>query len=345
MKNIIKLFGNQQPSRKAAKVPLLIIALVAVIGFGFAACESLGSSFASLTSGPEKTEYAIGDKGPGGGIVFYDKGNGNDGWRYLEAAPADLEGQLTWAGPSYIDWYIDQDYNDGSRGYWGRVNTATILSVDADAPAAKACVDYRGGGLDGWFLPSGYEFQLIKQHASLYSLFNFKAKAYYWTSSQDSGNRAQRYYSDDKQFGAWDKDKELNVRPIRAFLTSKQGAPAVQPIDQTEVNERRAENAAYAAEYAAFFASTNRPSPVGTWNDRGDIYTFNANGTGSYKGLVGDGYVTTNLTWKVNLNKLSLTYINSGWGTAVYTFDISGNTLIWLRDGGDYRNRYTLTRQ
>ena len=35
-------------------------------------------------------EYVVGDTGPAGGIIFYDKGDSSDGWRYLEAAPADL---------------------------------------------------------------------------------------------------------------------------------------------------------------------------------------------------------------------------------------------------------------
>jgi transcriptional regulator with XRE-family HTH domain len=34
--------------------------------------------------------YKIGDTGPAGGLIFYDKGNNIGGWRYLEAAPADL---------------------------------------------------------------------------------------------------------------------------------------------------------------------------------------------------------------------------------------------------------------
>lgn len=41
--------------------------------------------------GEEKEErYSVGDRGPAGGYVFYDKGNYSDGWRYLEAAPADI---------------------------------------------------------------------------------------------------------------------------------------------------------------------------------------------------------------------------------------------------------------
>ena len=34
--------------------------------------------------------YQIGDMGPAGGFVFYDKGTLSDGWRFLESAPADI---------------------------------------------------------------------------------------------------------------------------------------------------------------------------------------------------------------------------------------------------------------
>ncbi|MDR3302237.1 MAG: hypothetical protein LBT01_06880, partial [Spirochaetaceae bacterium] len=40
--------------------------------------------------------YKIGDRGPAGGWIFYDKGVFSNGWRYLESAPAETEFQADW---------------------------------------------------------------------------------------------------------------------------------------------------------------------------------------------------------------------------------------------------------
>jgi len=107
--------------------------------------------------------YKIGDTGPGGGIVFYDKGSVSDGWRFLEAAPANQGTWLAWASSGYTNTNIA---GTGTAIGTGKANTAAILAVDVNAPAAKECADYRGGGLSDWFLPSRDELNEMYQARS-----------------------------------------------------------------------------------------------------------------------------------------------------------------------------------
>ena len=59
--------------------------------FLFTACASVPSSHAQ-----ENRSYKVGDTGPAGGNIFYDKGDNSDGWQYLEAAPPDFEFRANW---------------------------------------------------------------------------------------------------------------------------------------------------------------------------------------------------------------------------------------------------------
>ena len=59
--------------------------------FLFITCTSVMSGHAQGSQ-----SYKIGDKGPAGGIVFYDKGDNSDGWQYLEAAPPEFEFEANW---------------------------------------------------------------------------------------------------------------------------------------------------------------------------------------------------------------------------------------------------------
>lgn len=65
----------------------------------------------SIATSAVTSEYEIGSTGPGGGLVFYDKGNDDDGWQYLEAAPEDFT--YTWDGIPIAtsDFQIDDDGN------------------------------------------------------------------------------------------------------------------------------------------------------------------------------------------------------------------------------------------
>jgi hypothetical protein len=64
---------------------------VICLAFLFSTCASVSSSYAQ-----GRHSYKIGDTGPAGGIVFYDKGDDSDDWRYLEAAPPEFEFEGNW---------------------------------------------------------------------------------------------------------------------------------------------------------------------------------------------------------------------------------------------------------
>jgi len=59
--------------------------------FLFTTCSSVPSSHAQGSKA-----YKVGDTGPAGGIIFYDKGDNSDGWQYLEAAPPEFEFEANW---------------------------------------------------------------------------------------------------------------------------------------------------------------------------------------------------------------------------------------------------------
>jgi uncharacterized repeat protein (TIGR02543 family) len=111
----------------------------------------------------------IGDTGPGGGEIFYSNASGftmtdtGERCHYLEYT--DL-GHYAWASSGYTTTEITG--TSTSLGS-GRRNTALILAVDVNAPAAKACKDYTGGGKTDWFLPSTGE--IIVMYLQVNSVF------------------------------------------------------------------------------------------------------------------------------------------------------------------------------
>ena len=122
----------------------------------------------------------VGMTGPGGGIVFYDKGNNNGGWRYLEAAPPSTEFQTNW--------------ND----------------------ALNRCNNMVFGGYDNWVLPDKEQLNLMYENLKQKWLGGFSDK-WYWSSSQGSnGNAWWQNFGDGRQYGDG-KSSTLSVRAVRAF--------------------------------------------------------------------------------------------------------------------------------
>ena len=193
MKKIFKLLG--------------LFALVTVIGFSMTAC---GNGTGGVT-------YSIGDTGPGGGKVFYDKGSYSDGWRYLEAAPENVATSLTWCSCTSAPWC---NVSTGTAIGTGKANTAAIISAHssdtADNNAAKACAEYSNNSKKDWFLPSKDE---------LYEMFNARTQVgissgSFWSSSQDDDWGDDCAWKKDFYNPGWSsyyKNSGSYVRAVRAF--------------------------------------------------------------------------------------------------------------------------------
>jgi hypothetical protein len=125
------------------------------------------------------TTLSVGQTGPGGGLVFFDKGNSNGGWRYLEAASSDQSTGISWgcSGTS-----ISGTLCDVGRG---ENNTALIVAGCNDVSfAAKLCDNLILGGQSDWFLPSAFELYLMMKNLYLNGQGNFITFSQYSSSSE-----------------------------------------------------------------------------------------------------------------------------------------------------------------
>jgi hypothetical protein len=119
--------------------------------------------------------YTVGDTGPAGGIVFYDKGSYSDGWRYLEAWTDDEPGTFMWKTD---DTYTNPSSTSTAIG-GGYANTYTAL-LDWKHYAAGNCRSASHGGYTDWFLPSRDELYLMFEQKEVIGNFT---EGDYWSSS------------------------------------------------------------------------------------------------------------------------------------------------------------------
>jgi hypothetical protein len=156
--------------------------------------------------------YKTGETGPGGGIVFCDKGRYTDGWRYLEAASLEAD----TAG-----WSLAvADVSTGTALGTGKQNTQAILNSLEEAgetgAAAQLCAQLNQGGYNDWFLPSKDELDFLYGIFKANGLGGLKSD-WYWSSSQFSASSAwiQHFSNGEQEFSL--KNGTNRVRPIRAF--------------------------------------------------------------------------------------------------------------------------------
>lgn len=171
----------------------------------------------SSSSGSSARSYALGDVGPGGGLVFLISG----GLTY-EMAPK------TWSGGASdpnIAWCDDTTTSiTGTAGTaigTGSANTTDMLAACTSGAAVSARA-YTGGGQTDWFLPSKDELNAMYNYQGSIvdtATYGFES-AYYWTSSQFTGAPANNAWA--QNLGDGDsttagKGFAGDVRPVRAF--------------------------------------------------------------------------------------------------------------------------------
>ena len=171
---------------------------------------------ASNHEAPAYGTYRIGDTGPAGGIVFYDKGFVSDGWRYLEAAPSGMEFKARWG--AHERRVAGTETGIGS----GKQNTRLIVehlnSAGESGHAAQLVAGLNFGGFTDWFLPGRDELNLMYANLSQKGLGGFDTDGWYWSSSQyDNLNAWLQYFGNGRQYSFFGKTNTNSVRAIRAF--------------------------------------------------------------------------------------------------------------------------------
>jgi hypothetical protein len=157
------------------------------------------------------TTLSVGQTGPGGGIVFFNKGNANGGWQYLESAASDQSTGIVWGCNGTL--ISGTQLTVGS----GEANTSLIVAGCNDPTfAAKLCDNLTTGGQSDWFLPSRDELNLMYKNLHQNGQGNFYTSAPYWSSSEDIDNFAWyfTFYGNATNFS---KVNTFYVRAIRAF--------------------------------------------------------------------------------------------------------------------------------
>jgi len=171
----------------------------------------------SLSSGVGRT-YKIGETGPAGGTIFYDKGYISDGWRYLEAAPAGTE-----FFHELIGFFSGEVSSTEKKVGSGKQNTQYIVEkLDKSGKGkylAQRCVEMDINGYKDWFLPSIDELGLMYKNLKQKGLGGFKDLIYGSSTLSYNYNGWNWYqsFNDGEQSDYYKGVGAQAYRVIRAF--------------------------------------------------------------------------------------------------------------------------------
>lgn len=170
---------------------------------------------------------AVGDVGPGGGIVFITPSTAGGNGRFFEAAP------FTWAGVDDLStnatYCSNHNLNIGSTNVgigWGETNTN--LAKSACLGGAVTLVNNfnqsNSTGYSNWFIPSTnelIELAKVRNQVGLLQLGNkWTVGRYgYWSSTESSASVQASLVTSSWNMGLTNKNDATNnlVRPVRMF--------------------------------------------------------------------------------------------------------------------------------
>lgn len=109
----------------------------------------------NVTITAEFITFNVGDIGPAGGYIFYNKGSFSDGWQYMEIAPSDQSIEAKWCDSTNKVSVPTTDYVVGT----GKAATDAIISAlgQEGSYAVQICNNLIIDGYDDWYLPTTLE--------------------------------------------------------------------------------------------------------------------------------------------------------------------------------------------
>ena len=217
--------SRMRPWQLIPATAIIVVVLAIVSGCPDGSLLALIDNGEPGDGGDGATTYAMGDEGPAGGVVFYDKGNADNGWRYLEVAPVGSEiVHKPWGGFGHEVGGTAQHTALGT----GAHNTVAVSAEYGDADpfsfrddyAARVCLGLQSGGYGDWFLPSRAELELLWETQNVMGIGPFPT-GLHWTSTEIDGQFVWTRYmedsSEDPSAKNMNEQEDTVIRAIRAF--------------------------------------------------------------------------------------------------------------------------------
>lgn len=179
----------------------------------------VGYSYSSPSSFKIPKLYNIGDIGPAGGFVFYQRPIFSLDWNFLEVSSKDYSSSTPWGLNSTKTSIVNKEVEMGYS------NTFSMISTFGNSGTYSALVSHNFtlNNYNDWFLPSITELSMIRDLFLVNSTLNL-VDDIYWSSTEDE-NFPERAWAvkmiPDTQMGSkvFTQLKTSNefIRPIRRF--------------------------------------------------------------------------------------------------------------------------------